>query len=79
MSQCCLCSNRGRCHNCSYVKNGRLCSNCLPNRIEKCMNQRKDSERDQESFAPTLTDHNPSPDDPLRDSQPSYNLPALYP
>ena len=79
MPQCCLCSNRGRCQNCSFVKNGRLCSNCLPNRIEKCMNQRKDSERDQESFAPTLTDQHPSPDDLFHDSQPSYDLPAFVP
>lgn len=43
MSRCCSCSTRGRCQNCSYIKNGLLCSNCQPNRIGRCENQEADS------------------------------------
>ena len=41
MPPCCSCGNRGRCHNCSCVKNGRPCSNCQPNRLGRCENQEK--------------------------------------
>ena len=39
MPPCCLCGTHGRCHNCSCVKNGRSCSDCQPNRLDKCENQ----------------------------------------
>ena len=39
MPPCCSCRARGRCLNCSCVKNGLSCSNCQPNCLGKCENQ----------------------------------------
>ena len=47
MPQCCVCSNRGRCQNCSCVKGGRSCSNCHPSKHGKCSNLNKNPVREQ--------------------------------
>ena len=38
MPSCCPCNGSGRCKNCSCVKEGRLCTSCLPGRKETCSN-----------------------------------------
>ena len=35
---CCRCNRSGRCRNCSCVKNGTLCQDCLPQRLGNCIN-----------------------------------------
>ena len=35
---CCRCNRTGRCQNCSCVKNGYKCENCLPLRLGNCAN-----------------------------------------
>ena len=35
---CCRCNCTGSCKNCSCVKAGRTCSNCLPRKLGKCAN-----------------------------------------
>ena len=35
---CCRCNRSGRCRNCSCVKNGTLCQDCLPQRLGNCTN-----------------------------------------
>ena len=47
MPQCCVCSNQGRCQNCSCVKGGRSCSNCHPSKHGKCSNLNKNPVREQ--------------------------------
>ena len=38
MVVCCRCNGDGKCKNCSCVKEGKNCSNCLQSRREKCLN-----------------------------------------
>ena len=40
---CCRCNGSGRCHNCSRVKKGIQCTNCLPLRRDRCQNTADDS------------------------------------
>ena len=35
---CCRCNKTGRCRNCACVKAGKLCQNCLPDRLGHCLN-----------------------------------------
>ena len=35
---CCRCNRSGRCRNCSCVKAGSTCQNCLPQRLGNCSN-----------------------------------------
>ena len=35
---CFRCNRTGRCRNCACCKQGRLCVNCLPSRLERCEN-----------------------------------------
>ena len=35
---CCRCNRTGRCQNCCCVKKKRPCTNCLPDRLGKCIN-----------------------------------------
>ena len=39
MRQCCRCNGSGRCKNCSCVKAGKACIDCLPNKRQVCLNQ----------------------------------------
>ena len=39
---CCRCNRSGSCRNCSCVKNGQNCTNCLPGRLDKCTNSTSD-------------------------------------
>ena len=38
MRQCCRCNGSGRCKNCSCVKAGRACMDCLPSKKQACAN-----------------------------------------
>ena len=38
MVVCCRCNKTGRCKNCACVKAGKLCQNCLPDRLGHCLN-----------------------------------------
>ena len=35
---CCRCNRQGKCKNCLCVKQGRVCTNCLPSRAGGCQN-----------------------------------------
>lgn len=35
---CCRCNRTGSCKNCSCKKEGRKCDNCLPGKLNKCLN-----------------------------------------
>lgn len=35
---CCRCNRTGRCQNCTCVKRGQPCQNCLPQRLGNCVN-----------------------------------------
>ena len=41
MPACCRCNGSGRCVNCTCVKSGKLCNDCLPSRKGCCQNQKK--------------------------------------
>ena len=36
--RCCKCNGSGVCKNCSCVKSGEMCTNCLPSRRNSCRN-----------------------------------------
>ena len=38
MHQCCRCNGSGRCKNCSCVKAGKVCIDCLPSKRQACSN-----------------------------------------
>ena len=39
MRQCCRCNGSGRCKNCSCVKAGKACTDCLPSKRQACSNR----------------------------------------
>ena len=78
MPQCCSCSTRGRCQNCSCVKNGSPCSNCHPNRLERCENQKENLESScTHSVSPGVRDDPPS--ETAEVSSDDYTLPPFAP
>ena len=38
MPSCCQCNGHGKCSNCSCVKAGQLCCNCIPSKLGTCSN-----------------------------------------
>ena len=38
-SRCCVCCDNGKCMQCTCVKAGRNCSNCLPSKRNRCSNK----------------------------------------
>ena len=54
---CCRCNRTGRCQNCSCVKNGRKCQNCLALHVGNCVNVAQNAPAAQSSSTqPTNTD-----------------------
>ena len=89
MPPCCSCGTRGRCQNCSCVKNGRSCSNCQPNRLRKCENQEAVPRASESCPTPlaaeTADEESPAAldsllNDPTRSNpDSSYDLPPFIP
>ena len=65
--QCCRCNKKGKCSNCSCVKAGHRCTNCLPSKLTVCSNTESSGRRDLgecSSFNPTLPSFPPTSSSP---------------
>ena len=51
---CCRCNRSGSCQNCSCVKSKTKCTNCLPGRLNKCVNSSTPNSEDSSSNNSTI-------------------------